>query len=99
MDRAGFTATGPVEEDVHFHLAAGNCIKGTHAASPSGVQVYWDHDTSNSYDRMTAVIADDGDETVTSDVTLSMKRGASSATEVIDDVDVGVVSFTAYGII
>ena len=62
---AGFNAAVPGGEDVYVPLGNGELFKIAYAASPAGVQVYWDHDATSSHLRMLGVIVDNLDETVT----------------------------------
>lgn len=59
---AGFNAAVPGGEDVFIPCSNGEVIRVAYAASPTGVQVYWDHDAANSYERMKGVIVDNADE-------------------------------------
>ena len=88
---AGFDAAVGGEQDVYIPVSNGEFIKITYAASPSGVQVYYNHDAANNYERLTMVVVDNADETY--------NLIAPAATECPTDVDVGVVEFVAYGLV
>ncbi len=88
---AGFEAAVGGEQDIYIPVSNGEFIKVVYAASPSGVQVYYNHDAANNYEKLTEVVVDNADETYA--------LLAPAAIEVADDVDVGVVEFVAYGLI
>lgn len=60
---AGFNAALPGGKGVNIPLSNGGYIPVAYAASPAGVQVYWDHDAASAHLRMLAVVADNADET------------------------------------
>lgn len=95
----GLDAAVGGEQDVFIPLSDGTFMKVTYAASPTGVQVYWDHDGANNYERMTEVVVDNADETFLTETTLGWKQAGAAAGEVANDVDVGIVEFVAYGLI
>ena len=71
---AGFNAAVPGGEDVYIPVANGEFIKVAYAASPAGVQVYWDHDGTNNWERMTAVVVDNLDETYSTEAAVGWRR-------------------------
>jgi hypothetical protein len=77
---AGFNAALPGGQDVYIPTSTGDFIKVTHAASPAGVQVYWDHDQATASLRMTGVIVDNLDENYTTDVALGWERETPAGT-------------------
>ncbi len=88
---AGFDAAVGGEQDVYIPVSNGEYIKVAYAASPTGVQVYYNHDAANNYEKLTMVVVDSANETFT--------LVAPVATECPNDVDVGVVEFVAYGLV
>ncbi len=88
---AGFDCAVGGEQDVYIPVSNGEYIKITYAASPTGVQVYYNHDAANNYEKLTMVVVDNADET--------FNLVAPVATECPNDVDVGVVEFVAYGLV
>lgn len=77
---AGFNAAVPGGEDVFIPVANGEFIKVTYAASPAGVQVYWDHDGTNPHERMLAVVADNADETYSTEAAVGWRRDTPAGT-------------------
>ena len=106
---AGFDAAVGGEQDVFIPLSNGEFIKVTYAAAPTGVQVYWDHDATNNYERLVEVVADAANEAYTTEAAIGWVRDtpvgtinavtSAAAGEVASDVDVGVVEFIAIGLV
>jgi len=94
---AGLAATLPGGEDVFIPTSTGEFIRVAHSASPTGVQVYWDHDAANTEDRMVAVVVDNADETFSTEAALGWTRdtpagtfsGTAVAEGVLAEVDEG----------
>lgn len=80
---AGFNAALPGGESMYIPVANGEFIQVDYIASPTGVQVYWDHDATNDWERMLGVIADAADETYTTAAAVGWRRdtpgGSNSA--------------------
>ena len=80
---AGFNAAVPGGESVFIPVANGEFIAVAYAASPAGVQVYWDHDGTNNWERMLAVVVDNADETYSTEAATGWRRdtpaGSNSA--------------------
>lgn len=90
--------------DAYVMASNGHFIKITANGSPSGagVQVYIDEDASNAYEKLLFVSPTDADAIETTSSSLGMVRDSYSAapgTEVAADVDVGLVQFTAFGLV
>ncbi len=106
---AGFDAAVGGGQDVYIPVSDGEFIKVTYAVSPSGVQVFWDHDATNNYERMLEVVVDNLDEAYTTEAAVGWVRDTPAGTinaitaaaggQVASDVDVGVVEFIAIGLI
>lgn len=77
---AGFNAALPGGEDVFIPVANGEFIKVAYAASPAGVQVYWDHNSANAHERMKAVVVDNADETYSTEAGIGWKRDTPAGT-------------------
>lgn len=77
---AGFNAAVPGGEDVFIPVANGEFIKVAYAASPAGVQVYWDHDSTNNWERMKAVVVDNADETYSTEAATGWRRDTPAGT-------------------
>lgn len=73
---AGFWATLPGGQDVYVPVSTGEFLKVTHEAVPGtgGVQVYWDHDSTNTTERMKAVVVDNADETFSTEAAIGWRR-------------------------
>lgn len=77
---AGFNAAVPGGETVFIPVANGEFISVAYAASPAGVQVYWDHDGTNDWERMLGVIVDNADETYTTAAATGWRRDTPGGT-------------------
>jgi hypothetical protein len=77
---AGFNAANGGERDLYIPTSTGELIKVAYAASPTGVQVYWDHDSANAHERMKAVVVDNLDEDVTTEAAVGWKRDTPAGT-------------------
>ena len=104
---AGFDSAVGGEQDVYIPLSNGEFIKVAYAASPTGVQVYWDHDAANNYERLLEVVVDNANEAYTTEAAVGWRRDtpvgtinavtAAAGSEVATDVDVGSFHFLAFG--
>jgi hypothetical protein len=102
---AGFNAANFGKKDVFVPTSTGEFIKVAYAASPAGVQVYGYPEAATANLAILGVIADNADETFSTEASSGWKRdtpvgttGVSAATECSNDTDVGVVNFIALGV-
>lgn len=79
---AGFWATLPGAQAVYIPVSNGEFLKVSHEAVPGtgGVQVYWDHDSTNTTERMKAVVVDNADETFSTEAALGWRRDTPAGT-------------------
>jgi len=83
---------------VYIELSNGEFLKVTPNADPGtpGVQVYFDEDATNSYERLMFVSPTDTDGS-DSATGASVTAVAAAGSEVASDVDIGLVQFVAFG--
>lgn len=77
---AGFNAANYGKEDLYVPVSNGEFLKVAYAASPAGVQVYGYPEGATGDLTLLAVVADNADETYTTEAALGWKRDTPAGT-------------------